>query len=205
MEARLRVMIAKRPAPNRVAKWSLFLAAMVLVIAVWLVARDLKSWPPENGAVFSPAPVAAEHAADALEGKGLELEKPTPGDAISLPEPAAQTRPAQAFPRHSGPLKAQEAHRLLSGKIIFNPNTIPSSGVPVGPTTPIFIGEDLQVKWGETWWAGTITGFEADGRVRIHYFGWADSWDEAKLRTELQLDRGARVRALDSTYVRDGW
>ena len=109
------------------------------------------------------------------------------------------------YPPHGGPLLPEEAHRLLSGKVIFNPAAIPSSNIAIGPDTLLAQGQDLQVKYGSTWWAGTILGFEPDGRVRIHYFGWAASWDEPKARAELQLDTNARVRALDSTYVRKNW
>jgi hypothetical protein len=112
---------------------------------------------------------------------------------------------ADAYPPHGSPLGTEEAHRLLSGKVIFNPGSIASSNVPADPDLPLKIGEDVQVKYGNSWWAGTIVGPEPDGRVRIHYFGWADSWDEAKTRAELQVDRNARVRALDSTYMRKGW
>jgi hypothetical protein len=89
--------------------------------------------------------------------------------------------------------------------VIFNPGAIPSSNAPVQPTTHLYVGQDLQVKYGSTWWAGTVLGFEPDGRVKIRYFGWANSYDEPKTREELQLDRDARVRALDKTYVRQGW
>jgi hypothetical protein len=114
--------------------------------------------------------------------------------------------PAQAsYPPHGGALLPEEAHRLLSEAVIFNPRPIPSSNTPVGPETPLRVGQELQVKFGGSWWAGTVLGFEDDGRVRVHYFGWAPSWDEPKARAELQLDNTARVRALDSTYVRKGW
>ena len=108
-------------------------------------------------------------------------------------------------PPHGDPLPLEAANDLLTGTILFNPEPIPSSNTPVEPDTRLDPGQNLQVKFGGTWWAGTILGFEPDGRVRIHYFGWADSWDEPKPRAELQLDRAARVHALDSTYVREGW
>jgi hypothetical protein len=107
-------------------------------------------------------------------------------------------------PARGSKLSPEEAHRLLSGTIQFNPGSIQSSGIPVGQDTPLLIGQDLQVKYGGTWWAASIVGLEPDGRVRIHYFGWADSYDEVKSRAELQLDPDVRLRALDGSFVRDG-
>lgn len=107
-------------------------------------------------------------------------------------------------PERGSILTPEEAHRLLTDAIQFNPQSIPSSGDRVLPDTPLVVGQDLQVKWGNTWWAGTIVGLEADGRVRVHYFGWSSSYDELKTRSELQLDRHARVRAIDGSYKREG-
>lgn len=107
-------------------------------------------------------------------------------------------------PERGSFLTPEEAHRLLTDTVQFNPQAIPSSGVPVRADTPLEVGQDLQIKWGSTWWAGTIVGFESDGRVRVHYFGWANSHDELKTRAELQLDRDARVRALDLSFKREG-
>ncbi len=121
-----------------------------------------------------------------------------------LPQPPPGAGLAEA-PPHGAELQPNDAHELLAEKVLFNPNPIPSSNTAIAPDTPLEIGQHLQVKWGDQWWAGRVLGLEPDGKVRIHYFGWADSWDEAKPRTELQWDRKAPVRALESTYVRKGW
>ena len=113
--------------------------------------------------------------------------------------------PEWVTPAHGSAITPEQAHVLLSGTVIFNPNAIPSSGKAVDETTPLEVGQDLQIKWGSTWWAGTILGFESDGRAKVHYFGWASSYDEPKPRDELQLDSSARVKALDSVFKRKGW
>jgi hypothetical protein len=129
---------------------------------------------------------------------------PTKGELLSSQSSESDSEESR-FPPHGSPLSPEEAHRLLSGTVIFNPKSIPSSDRAIEPDTPLEVGQDLQVKYGGTWWSGTILAFEPDGRVRIHYYGWADSWDEPKTRAELQWDVDARVHALDSTYVREGW
>jgi hypothetical protein len=121
----------------------------------------------------------------------------------SDPPDATSSVSSQPPPRGSK-LSPEEAHRLLTGAVQFNPGAIQSSGIAVEQDTPLRIGQDLQVKYGSTWWAASIVGFEPDGRVRIHYFGWADSYDELKSRAELQLDPDAPLRAIDQMYTREG-
>jgi hypothetical protein len=192
--------------------WPLLLSAVFL-----LAACDRKS--PSAGEVLGPSstPLSKARSTNGAQAAQQDAGKSASRRAANSPSPdptayalrSPQTResaPAEVgFPLHGGPLLPEEAHRLLSGTINFNPVAIPSSNVAIEPDTPLELGQDLQVKYGGTWWAGTILGFEPDGRVRIHYFGWAASWDEAKSRAELQLDSAARVRALDSTYVRKNW
>ncbi len=148
---------------------------------------------PLEGAIFVP------------DGCGLDsIRKRAVGDRLERDSASALSEEA-AWPPHVGPLLPEQAHLLLSGTILFKPEPIPSSNRTIAPDTPLDVGQDLQIKWGESWWAGTILGFEPDGRIRVHYFGWEDSWNEPKPRAELQLDGSARVRALDSTFVRKNW
>ena len=123
------------------------------------------------------------------------------------PQHAQPGQPADqpGLPARGGPIGPDRARDLLTGKILFSPNAIPSSNQPVEEGSTLFVGDDVQVKWGSSWWAGTVLGLEPDGKVRIRYFGWAESWNEVKPRSELQFDPRARVRALDSTFVRQGW
>jgi hypothetical protein len=93
----------------------------------------------------------------------------------------------------------QFAH-LLKGETPFNPGAIPSSGIAVTDATPLALGQDLQMKWGSTWWAATVTGFESDGGIRVHYFGWDEAHDEIVPRSDLQLDTNVREKAIRTVY-----
>ena len=42
----------------------------------------------------------------------------------------------------------------------------------------------MKVLWSGRWWNATVIAVYADGRVRVHYDGWAASWDE-----DVTLDR----------------
>lgn len=97
-------------------------------------------------------------------------------------------------------LSQYELSTLRMGFISFNPGSIPSSGIPVTEETPLKIGQDLQMKWGTTWWAATVVGFEPDGGIRMHYFGWDSSFDEILPRSDLQLDTGVREKAIQTVY-----
>lgn len=106
------------------------------------------------------------------------------------------------IPPRGEELTPDQAHRLLSGTVLFQPSPIKSSNVPVTADTMLSVGQHVQVQWGGQWWAGTIRGLGDDGQIRIHYFGWADSWDEGKTREELQLDPTAPLQAVDTVYRR---
>lgn len=97
-------------------------------------------------------------------------------------------------------LSEYELSTLRMGFIPFKPGSISSSGIPVTEETPLEIGQDLQMKWGTTWWAATVVGFEPDGGIRMHYFGWDSSHDEIVPRSDLQLDTGVREKAIQTVY-----
>jgi hypothetical protein len=56
------------------------------------------------------------------------------------------------------------------------------SGSPAG--TRFTPGQSVRVFWGERYWDATVLHPQPDGTVRVHYNGWADSWDE-----DVTLDR----------------
>lgn len=104
------------------------------------------------------------------------------------------------FPAPGSVLSREEFSELMTGAVQFNPGPIPSSNRPVTDETPLQAGQEIQLKWGDTWWAATITGFEEDGTVRTSYFGWDRRHDEAVPRSDLQLDTNTRERAIQGIY-----
>ena len=196
-----------------VASRLLILSALLLLAACERPTPPPATAPPsaplslaESSKDTSPAPAPTEEETPAAPSTTTASSEPTNTAFPSPQSPEPSTLASRSFPSglppHNSPISPEQAHALLTGQIHFNPTAIPGSDIPIAPDTPLAVGQDLQVKWGNDWWAGTVLSFEPDGRIRIHYFGWADSWDEPKTRTELQLDRQARVHALDRTYVR---
>jgi len=61
------------------------------------------------------------------------------------------------------------------------------SGSPVRADTPLVAGQPVQIEWLGSWYTGSILAVHPDGRVRVHYVGWADTYDEDLDRARLQL------------------
>ena len=76
-----------------------------------------------------------------------------------------------------------------------NPGAIESTGKAVSQKTPLRIGQILQVKWGNTWWAAKVVALKENGTVKITYVGWHKSSDEWVPRKRLQLDANAVKKA----------
>jgi hypothetical protein len=51
-------------------------------------------------------------------------------------------------------------------------------GVPVNPAT-LVPGSPVQIFWHQGWFGGHVVRVERSGLVRVHYDGYADSWDES--------------------------
>jgi hypothetical protein len=62
------------------------------------------------------------------------------------------------------------------------------SGRPIDPDAVLEPGTPILVEWCGSWWRANVVCSEPDGRVRIHYAGWGDNWDETVPRTRLQED-----------------
>lgn len=59
-------------------------------------------------------------------------------------------------------------------------------GDPVDLNTPIEIGQKYYVKWGNTWYLGTVKSVNQNGMVLIHYDGWDSSNDGFVTRDRLR-------------------
>jgi hypothetical protein len=60
-------------------------------------------------------------------------------------------------------------------------------GPPVETTTSLAVGTRLAAEWNGKWLPVDVLETKADGRVRIHWVGWADSFDEDLIRTRLRF------------------
>ena len=54
------------------------------------------------------------------------------------------------------------------------PQAAPQAAASAGYT----VGQNVEVEWNGTWYPSAILKVNSDGTYRIHYTGWADSWDE---------------------------
>ncbi len=75
-----------------------------------------------------------------------------------------------------------------------SPAGVQPTGRPADQFTPLAIGQPVQVRWNDAWYEGHIRAVYPDGRVRVHYEGWDDSFDEDVDRARvLQLPGGSQV------------
>lgn len=58
---------------------------------------------------------------------------------------------------------------------------------PVTTSTPLRVGDKVRAEWAGFWWEAEVSELHRDGRVKIHYAGWDDSWDESVPRGRLRL------------------
>jgi hypothetical protein len=68
-----------------------------------------------------------------------------------------------------------------------NRNSRSDESLPVTRDTPLEVDDPLWVEWNGTWYEGTVVSVLRNGRVRIHYVGWDDSFDEVVPRKRLRL------------------
>jgi hypothetical protein len=68
------------------------------------------------------------------------------------------------------------------------------SGIPVGPDTRLEEGTPVLANWRDIWWRARVVALESADRVRIHYEGWDDTWDETVPRSALQIDISESAR-----------
>lgn len=104
------------------------------------------------------------------------------------------------LPKEGSALNSKQFSELMTGRIHFSPQELPPTGKTVTDSTPLELGQEVLLRWEKAWWAATVTGFEPDGAIRVTYFGWPSSWDEAVPRSDLQLDTNTREKAIQTVY-----
>ena len=80
--------------------------------------------------------------------------------------------------RHERPVAAELARALVLDE---RPRELAGGGVIARPQWGL-------VEWGGNWWHAKVLQ-AADGKYRIHYTGWADSWDEWVAPERLRFPR----------------
>lgn len=64
------------------------------------------------------------------------------------------------------------------------PSSIPERAIPVSELVP---GRAVWIEWNGGWYAGSVLALESSDRVRVHYDGWAEAFDESVPLSRLRL------------------
>ncbi len=71
----------------------------------------------------------------------------------------------EAF-KEEKPLRRQQARRVPVKKPIVSSGNVYS------------VGDQVEVEWAGSWYKASILQILTNGRVKVHYIGWSDSWEE---------------------------
>ncbi len=78
------------------------------------------------------------------------------------------------------------------------------SGRAVDHSTPLAAGQPVQVEWSGSWYEAHIRALHPDGRVRVHYEGWDDTYDEDVSRDRVLLRPGGEQAVQPTGAVATG-
>ncbi len=67
------------------------------------------------------------------------------------------------------------------------PAPVTASGRALEEDMPLKPGDLVLVQWQSQWYAGDVLEVQDDGKVKVHFRGWGEQWDEAVSRERLQL------------------
>ena len=85
----------------------------------------------------------------------------------------------------------------VAGPLVMNP------GQPVDAGIPLPAGTRLLAEWAGKWMAVEVLEIKADGKVRIHWVGWGNQFDEDLPRHRLRFPLGAKIPQVDPAGQRD--
>ncbi len=89
------------------------------------------------------------------------------------PAPAPKPEPPKANPSAATPTAA--------GRASPQPATTATNELtPVPADAKLQVGDKFKAKWGNKWWDVEVVKVQEDGKVKIHYTGWGDNWDEVR-------------------------
>lgn len=84
-----------------------------------------------------------------------------------------------------------------AGPLVMNP------GQPVEGSTPLPAGTRLLAEWAGKWLAVEVLEAKPDGKVRIHWVGWGNQFDEDLPRHRLRFPLGAKIPQADQAVPHD--
>jgi hypothetical protein len=67
------------------------------------------------------------------------------------------------------------------------PVKVPATAVAAG-ATPLAAGRAVYVEWNGEWFTAKVLKDAAAGKVKIHYDGWENQWDEEVPLGRVKLD-----------------
>lgn len=108
------------------------------------------------------------------------------GGAPAAAPPPEATAPAAPAPAAPGTCPDPAGTVPNSGGTADPGGTQPPSAAAVAPCTA------LQVSWNNKWYHAVALAANPDGTLRIHYPGWAASWDENAVLTRVRV--GGTIR-----------
>ena len=82
--------------------------------------------------------------------------------------------------------------RISEAAIRASRGPVEGSGAPVGPDSPVYEGDVLEVAWRDGHYRAVVVAAHPDGRLRVHYAGWEDELDE-----DIPRERARRVLAAE--------
>lgn len=66
-------------------------------------------------------------------------------------------------------------------------NPVASSGIPIGPDSPLQVGDRVQAEWAGRWYHVQVLELLADNQVMIQWSDKESPWSELVSRDELQM------------------
>ena len=85
----------------------------------------------------------------------------------------------EAF-KEEKPLRRQQATRVPFTKPIVSSGNVYS------------VGDQVEVEWAGSWYKASILQILTNGRVKVHYIGWSDSWDEVVPLNRVRREKPAK-------------
>ena len=79
------------------------------------------------------------------------------------------------------PFRRQQAKRFPFTKPIVSSGNVYS------------VGDQVEVEWAGSWYKASILQILTNGRVKVHYIGWSDSWDEVVPLNRVRREKPAKT------------